>query len=90
MTTIFGTSLKIDTRGVVYLCDYDPETKTLIPTEEKLFDSWKDALNYYADTPNPASQIAYGDTYQSLEASLAFLHINMADKQWQEDLAEVL
>ena len=90
MTTIFGTSLKIDTRGVVYLCDYDPETKTLIPTEEKLFDSWKDALNYYADTPNPASQIAYGDTYQSLEASLAFLHVNMTDKQWQEDLAEVL
>jgi len=90
MTTIFGTLLKIDTRGVVYLCDYYPETKTLIPTEEKLFDSWKDALDYYADTPNPASQIAYGDTYQSLEASLAFLHINMADKQWQEDLAEVL
>ena len=90
MTTIFGTSLKIDTRGVVYLCDYDPEAKILIPTEEKLFDSWKDALNYYADTPNPASQIAYGDTYQSLEASLAFLHLNMADKQWQEDLSEVL
>ena len=72
METLFQEKLDETVRAVVYLCEYNYKTKTLIPKESRIFDDWKDGLNFYANTPNPPSQIAYGFDYESFCSNLAF------------------
>ena len=90
METLFNEKIDPTVRSVVYLCDYDYKTKTLIPRESYMFDDWREGLRFYADTPNPPSQIAYGADYESLCLNLAFLHRDMANVEWMAELGECL
>jgi hypothetical protein len=90
MKTIFGTKLNKDVRGVLYLCDYDCETKRIKPFRELIFEDGFDALTCYAEIPNPASQLAKGETFGKFCLELMQLHRNMANDKWNENLAECL
>ena len=76
--------------GVLYICKYDFEEFSLSVLYALQYDSAQNALDAYANTPNPESQLATGNTMEELEANLIILHKNMLDPKWVEGLAEYL
>lgn len=90
LQTILGTEIPITTRGVLYLCHYDYKQNTLTVCRELLFDNGFNALEAYANIPNPESQLATGKTFDDLIKELHVLHKNMKDKEWLTYLSEQL
>ena len=88
LQTITGIDIPVTTRGVLYLCHLT-ETK-LIVTHTILFDNASDALNVYANIPNPESQVEIGATFGELIANLQKLHQKMKDPKWIEALNECI
>lgn len=86
--TILGTEIPENTKGIVYLCYFDRKKMTIKVTHEILCDKVMDAMNIYANTPNPESQVVTGGSYVDLIASLIILHDNMKRKEWLERLDE--
>lgn len=96
MKTLFGTTIPTGTNGLVYLCDYDYDTFTIKPIREVFFqfafmalDSFMD-LDFYANTPNPASQLAMASNEHTFEEEVEILHNHMQDPEWQKQLANTL
>lgn len=89
-TNLFGEIIHPESLGLVYLCDYDHETYKLTPTDCISFKHAGAALEFYANTPNPASQLVYGKDREEFEQSLEILHKNMLDEEWQKELANYL
>lgn len=74
--------------GIVVFYEPDYATKTLKEigrTEPKPFNI---ALNIYAETPNPPSQIYSYETEEEREESEALLQKNIVDREWLDDLFE--
>jgi hypothetical protein len=88
--TILGTKIPLNTRGIVYFGTFNRESLELIITEEKFFDTPFKALNCYANTYNPPSQLVSGGTYDELISNLSKLHNRMKNKKWLESLADCL
>lgn len=88
--TISGVEIPKDTKGIVYLCEFDETALTIKVTHEILCDTQFRALDCYANIPNPESQIVMGKTYEELCQNLEKLHKNMKDKEWLKNLAETL
>jgi len=88
--TKLGTKISSNVRGIFYICEYDRTEQTICVVDELLCESAFDALNYYANTPNPESQLATGETYEELMLNLEKLHINMEDKDWLIELGECI
>jgi len=88
--TYLGRDIADDIRGVLYLCTYHYDNGTLEVTDELLFTDSFQALNAYAEIPNPASQLARGNTREEFEKSLKQLHDNLDDPTWVYELANYL
>jgi len=90
LQTILGTDIPINTRGIVYLCRFDEASLTLDVTGEIICEKSYDALNLYANIPNPESQLAMGDTFDEFIITLHKLHKDMKNTAWLKELAETL
>ena len=90
MKTFLGAEIPKATRGLVYLCNYDHRTKTMKVVRTLLFANGSNALNAYANIPNPESQLAMGNDRESFEKDLNELHTNLRDPEWVKELAEYL
>lgn len=90
MITKMGFETKPETRGILYLCEYDHEFKTIEVVNERQYASTGDALNAYANIPNPESQIATGGTREEFEQDLKKLHTRLDNPQWVRELAGYL
>jgi hypothetical protein len=90
MKTILGREIPKTIKGIVYLCHFnqmvDPPVLTVF--RDILCERIFDAFTIYAETPNPPSQLVYGNTYEELCEQLEILHKNMKDEKWLEELAE--
>ena len=90
MKTFLGTEIHESTRGIVYLCMYNYTNKTISVVRAIQFDNGFDALNAYANIPNPESQLPSGKDRESFERDLNKLHAKLRDPEWVEELAEYL
>jgi hypothetical protein len=88
--TILGTEIPENTRGIVYLCQFNYDNMSIKVVNEILCDTVMKAMNLYASIPNPESQVVVGRTYADVITSLIVLHDNMKRKEWLEDLAECI
>jgi len=88
MKTITNQDIPEETRGIVYFCVLNVEHETLEVLRAVLFAEAFDALQAYANTPNPESQMATGGTYEELLENLEILHQNMHDQEWIKRLIE--
>ncbi len=86
LKTILGTEIPIETRGIVYFCSFNYDDNTIKVIHESLFESSFSALQVYANTPNPESQMASGETFDELMIELHRLHKNMKSKEWLTNL----
>jgi len=90
MHTFLHQPIKEDTRGILYLCHYDPQFRTIEVLRELQFTSEFKALEAYANIPNPESQIASGATQEELKKDLIQLHRRLNDPDWVRDLENYL
>ena len=54
-------------------------------TRIERFDNGVKALLYYANTPNPASQLVSGETKEELEVEIKKMQENYKDKDWLDN-----
>ena len=90
MRTILGSNIPLDIRGVLYLCEYRREVPELKVVRIMLFMNASNALEAYANIPNPESQLAIGKTREQLNEKLEKLHKNMRDPKWLKQLGDAL
>lgn len=90
MKTLLNNDIPEGTKGLVYLCDYDYSTRRLTPLRAVFFENEMDALDFYANTPNPPSQLAMTSEEHTFEEEIEILHEEMCDPEWQEQLADTL
>jgi len=90
MKTILGSNIPLDIRGVLYLCEYRREVPALKIIRIIMFVNPDNALEAYANTPNPESQLAIGKTREQLNEELEKLHKNMRDTKWLKQLGDAL
>lgn len=88
LKTKLGLDIPVSTRGILYLCAYSGNEITVF--KELLFDDAYTALNYYAEIPNPESQLVTADTFDQLISELVILHKNMEDTEWLKQLGECI
>lgn len=88
--TLLGNRVPKNCRGILYLCKVDKENLTIEVFSERLYDNAFDTLNAYANTPNSASQMVDGKTFEGLINNLTTLHKNMNDPEWVKQLIETL
>lgn len=89
-TTVLGTEIDENIRGILYLCEFNRKELSLKVTNEILFESAFIALEAYANIPNPESQLITGKTYEELLLANAEFEKNMVDKDWLNELSECL
>lgn len=88
--TILGTEIPENIRGVLYLCKFDPKIPSIkVEVEILRIFAWE-ALELYANIPNPESQLVTGKTYEELIRNLEILHKNMQDPVWLGELSNCL
>jgi hypothetical protein len=80
--TLLGTTIPKTTRGILYICKYERFTPKIEVRAEKLYNIAFEALNAYAEIPNPESQLVMGKTFEELILNLEILHNNMKDEKW--------
>lgn len=90
LTTKSGKAIPEDCRGIVYLCDFNRKENTLKITKELGFYTPGEALEAYANIPNPESQMASGKTFEAFAQELRALHKRMDDPEWIRDLGNYL
>lgn len=86
--TFLGKNIPIDTKGILYLCKYNGTSIKVL--EEIFFNKEFDALNAYANIPNPESQLMIGKTYGRLVAEVDKCNDNLENPQWIKQLGEYL
>jgi len=84
LKTILGTDVPIETRGILYLCRLQNHELTVL--REIFFESGGEALNAYANIPNPESQLVTGKDFNELIKSMNQLHDDIKDPAWIEEL----
>lgn len=90
MKSFLGHKISENFRGVLYICEYNFQNKTILVVREMFFTSAMDALNTYSNIPNPESQLALGDSYEQLCEELNQLHDNLNNPEWVKELAGYL
>lgn len=90
MRTLLGTEIDANIKGVLYICRFSHMFLTLKVTREILFENQADALEAYANIPNPESQVAFEKPTSTLEEELEKLHKNMIDPYYLKGLAASL
>jgi len=84
MKTILNTEIPTDVRGILYLCILKKTSIEVI--KQRMYVNAGNALDAYANIPNPESQLVIGKDYEELIANLEALHKNMKDAKWIEEL----
>jgi len=90
VVTFAGTIIPESVRGLLYICKYDYATKTIEICNTIVFDRAYDALQAFANIPNPESQIAMGGTREEFVAELDELHANLNNPFWVNELSDYL
>ena len=90
MKTFLEKNIPPTTRGIVYLCDYNSKDETIKVIREVMFDNTFDALNFYANTRNPESHIATGETYDELLVEINQLNKLLRTPTYLKELKEYL
>lgn len=93
LKTIGGQDIKQSTRGILYLCDMNFKEKTFQVVGEAQFDSSFDALNAFANIPNPESQVVLAgkeNTFNHMIKEHEQLKKNVKNPKWIEQLAETI
>ena len=88
--TFLGRPILDDVRAILYLCDYNHTNNTIRVTSELHYYRPFDALEAYANIPNPESMMASGRTKEEFERELMQLHSNLRDEKWVKELADYL
>jgi hypothetical protein len=86
LQTLDGIDVELTTRGILYICD--PSEKSIEVKHSIQFESSFDALNAYANTRNPESQLITGETYDELIKNMHTLHGMMGKESWLHMLRE--
>ena len=82
LLTFNGELIQATTIAVLYICTYNTRDYTIQVTRAMQFSNQMNALNAYANIPNPASPLATGKTREDFEADLFKVHMNLKDKEW--------
>ena len=90
MNTKLNKPIPENTKGILYLCKFSRNPLQLQVVSEILFNDAFNALNSYANIPNPESQLVIGDSYDKLISELSKLHANMENEQWLENLNDMI
>lgn len=90
MNTFLNEKIKPDTLGILYLCEYNYTPPSIKVVREIQFTSIFEALEAYANIPNPESQMVSGMDQQELFRELESLHKNLNDSEWVKNLADYL
>lgn len=90
MKEMRGYEVPQDTLGVLYICRYNYDTGKIKIVNACFFKSPAEALNTYANYPNPESQVAYGGTREKFAEELQSLHDRLNNPKWVKDLANYL
>ena len=90
MKTFLGQPILPKTRAVLYLCDYNYVERTMKVCIEIQFEKPFEALQAYANVPNPESQMASGKDKAAFEKELIALHANLNDPIWVAEYSEYL
>jgi hypothetical protein len=92
--TKLGTEVPAHIVGIVYFCRYTPKTETKPATikviGEFLSSKHGEALEVYANTRNPESQMVTGKDSKTLTTNLLRLHERLENPKWVDDLGEYL
>lgn len=87
----FGIPIPPNTRGILYLCSYFyTKPARLIVEVARYYDNQTDAIEAYANIPNPASQLAMGKDWDTFKKELKALHDRMNDPEWVKELGNTL
>ena len=90
MITFLNNTISETTRGIIYLCEYNYKLKTIRVLLEIQYKKASDALDAYANTPNPESQLAMGNSKEAFEKELTLLHYRLNDPKWVAGLYDCL
>ena len=90
MKTFTGQDMPDEARGIVYICLYNHKESTIEVLRSIICSTAGSALDIYANTPNPESQMAMGKTQEEFEKDLTRLHKNLNDPEWVKALKEYL
>ena len=90
MKTFTGKEINKETRGILYLCNYNREEQVITVLREIQFISAFDALQAFANIPNPESQMASGKDKEAFEKDLSTLHTNLNNPEWVEQLSDYI
>ena len=90
MKTFLNEDIAETTLAILYLCQYNYEDKTILVCRAIQFDNEFDALQAYANIPNPESQMASGNNKESFERELWKLHQQLEHPEWVKELANYL
>jgi hypothetical protein len=90
LQTLLGTDIPTNIRGILYICRFSSTTPSITVIGEKLCEDAGLALMYFANTPNPESQLITGKTYDDLIKNLHRMHAQMQDTKWLNELSEYL
>ena len=90
MKTFLGLPILPKTRAVLYLCDYNHVERTMKVCIEIQFEKPFEALEAYANVPNPESQMASGKDKKTFEKDLIKLHAKLNDPVWVREFADYI
>lgn len=90
MKDYLNNKIEDTTLGVLYICDYNFVTNTMTVVHVLQFRCAGRALDAYANTRNPESQLASGRTREEFEEQLSVLHNRLNDPQWVKELRDYL
>lgn len=90
MQTLLKQEIAPDTLGILYLCKYTYSPPAIKVIRELQFKTGSEALEAFANIPNPESQMAAGKDREGLLRELERLHRDMADPKWLERLGDCL
>jgi len=90
MKSLLGTEVSNDIRGILYLCELNYDDEILYVRGEIFFKTPFEALNAYANIPNPESQMVSGKTFEELERENESLSNRINNSSWIEELMNCL
>lgn len=76
--------------GLVVFYQPNYKDKTIKEISRTEIMSSGQALEVYANTPNPASQVVFGETLKDIEDELKTLEENIKNPKWLEGLFECI
>jgi len=84
------TTISSDTRAILFICKFQRNPLSMKIVDYVEFVNQMDALNMYANTPNPESQLINGSDINDLRGKVLELVANMKNEEWLKELGDML